>query len=72
MVLDGDLDALEPGDIVARFTLEYETVDGQLSGDSFEVEWLGGDLPVGGAGKADHAGGASAMLTAPPTSPPRI
>jgi Ca-activated chloride channel family protein len=58
VLLDGDLSQVEQGQWVVSFALDYETVDGELLSETFEVEWLGGDLPIGEAGSADHAGSA--------------
>jgi Ca-activated chloride channel family protein len=58
VLLDGDLSQVEPGQSVVSFSLEYETTEGELLSETFEVEWLGGELPIGEAGLADHAGGA--------------
>jgi Ca-activated chloride channel family protein len=58
VLLEGDLSQVGPGQSVVSFSLEYETIDGELLGETFEVEWLGGDLPISEDGRADHAGGA--------------
>jgi Ca-activated chloride channel family protein len=58
VLLEGDLSQVEQGQPVAWFSLEYETVDGELLDETFDVAWLGGDLPIGEAGRADHAGSA--------------
>jgi hypothetical protein len=55
VLLDGDLAG---GQSVVSFSLDYESPDGELFSETFEVEWLGGDVPIGEAGLADHAGGA--------------
>jgi Ca-activated chloride channel family protein len=58
VLLDGDLSQVEQGQSVVSFSLDYETSDGEQLSETFEVEWLGGDLPISETGSADHAGGA--------------
>lgn len=58
VLLDGDLDEVQPGATVVSFTLEYESVEGELGNGSFEAQWVGGDFPIGESGEADHSGGA--------------
>lgn len=58
VMLDGDLSQVEDGQPVITFSLEYQTVDGEILSETFEVAWLGGDLPISEHGRADHAGSA--------------
>lgn len=58
VMLDGDLSEVTPGDSVISFTLEYETIEGELVDETFEAQWFGGDLPISELGRADHGGGA--------------
>jgi hypothetical protein len=58
VLLEGDLNQVGPGQSVVSFSLDYESVDGEALGETFEVEWLGGDLPISATGRADQAGGA--------------
>jgi Ca-activated chloride channel family protein len=58
VMLEGDLSQAAEGQPVIVFSLQYETVDGEVLSETFEVEWLGGDLPISEIGRADHAGSA--------------
>jgi Ca-activated chloride channel family protein len=58
VLLDGDLSQAVAGHPVITFSLEYQTLEGEVLSETFEVEWLGGDLPISELGRADHAGSA--------------
>ncbi len=58
VLIEGDMNQAEEGLPVVTFSLDYLTVDGESLGDTFEVGWLGGDLPISERGEADHAGSA--------------
>jgi Ca-activated chloride channel family protein len=58
VMLEGDLSQAVEGEPVVTFTLDYQTVDGEVLSETIEIEWLGGDLPISELGRADHAGSA--------------
>jgi Ca-activated chloride channel homolog len=58
VLLDGDLSQAVEGEPVVSFSLDYQTLDGEVMSETFEVEWLGGDLPISEVGRADHSGSA--------------
>lgn len=57
VLLEGDLSEAE-GQPVVSFSLDYETPTGAPLSESFDVGWLGGDIPISDLGRADHSGSA--------------
>ena len=58
VLLEGDPSEAIDGQAVVTFSLEYQTPEGDVLADTFDVHWLGGDLPISDGGWADHAGSA--------------
>ena len=58
VLVEGDMSQVQDGQLVVTFSLDYQTIEGESLSETFEVAWLGGDLPISELGEADHSGSA--------------